>query len=54
MLNPDDVHKKLEALIEPVRTTEIVPIADALSRVTAATIKAPISLPPFDASAMDG
>lgn len=36
------------------RTVERVPIADALDRVLAADIVAPLSIPPWDCSAMDG
>ena len=33
---------------------ETVPVADALGRVLAEDVKSPISVPPFDSSAMDG
>ena len=40
--------------IAPVAETERVKLHDARGRVTAADIKAPVDLPPFDNSAVDG
>jgi molybdopterin molybdotransferase len=40
--------------IAPVTETERVPLRSARGRVTAADIKAPVDLPPFDNSAVDG
>lgn len=54
MLNVDDALGKLLASVRPVEGSEVVPVADALDRITVADIPAPIDLPPFDASAMDG
>ncbi|UVK49237.1 molybdopterin molybdotransferase MoeA (plasmid) [Mesorhizobium sp. AR07] len=45
---------KAVALAKPVRYRETVSLAGALGRVCAADIHSPISLPPFDNSAMDG
>jgi molybdopterin molybdotransferase len=43
-------------VLEAVRPlpAEAVPVADALGRVLAEDIRSPISVPPFDSSAMDG
>ena len=40
--------------VTPVAETERVPLRGAHGRVTAADIKAPVDLPPFDNSAVDG
>ena len=40
--------------ITPVAQTERVPLRSARGRVTAADLKAPVDLPPFDNSAVDG
>ena len=54
MLNPDEAYRKLIASIEPIDGSESVATAHALGRFAAADIIAPVDLPPFDASAMDG
>ena len=54
MLNPDLAFRKLAALVEPLAETEDVALADAVGRVAAADVPAPVDLPPFDSSAMDG
>ena len=54
MLNADDALAKLLASVRSVEGSEMVPVAEALDRVAAADIAAPVDLPPFDASAMDG
>ena len=54
MLDVDVAAARLGELIEPLRGTERVRVDTALGRVPAQDIIAPISLPPFDASAMDG
>ncbi|MDE0691257.1 MAG: molybdopterin molybdotransferase MoeA [Gammaproteobacteria bacterium] len=54
MLDVDVAAAKLGELIEPLRGTERVRVDAALGRVPAQDIIAPLSLPPFDASAMDG
>lgn len=41
-------------LARPVEQTEILPLAQAIGRVLAAPALAPMALPPFDNSAMDG
>ncbi|MGA0841321.1 MAG: molybdopterin molybdenumtransferase MoeA, partial [Pseudomonadales bacterium] len=40
--------------ISPTTGSETIAVADALHRVLAEDVRAPISLPPFPASAMDG
>jgi molybdopterin molybdotransferase len=40
--------------VAPVAETERVPLRSARGRVTAADLKAPVDLPPFDNSAVDG
>ena len=54
MLNVDAALGKLLAAVKPVEGSESVPVADALDRIVADDIAAPVDLPPFDASAMDG
>ena len=53
-LNVDEAIRRLQGLIRPVDETEEVGLDDALGRIVAETITAPVDLPPFDASAMDG
>lgn len=50
----DTAVAKAIALAKPVRYRETVSLVGALGRVCAADISSPISLPPFDNSAMDG
>lgn len=40
--------------LRPVQDTQTVALADAVGRIVAAEVVAPVSLPPFRASAMDG
>ena len=54
LLNVDVAIRRLHRLVRPVREREEIDIADARGRVVAETIVAPVDLPPFDASAMDG
>ena len=54
MLNVDAALGKLLASVKPVEGTEAVPVAKALDRIAADDIAAPVDLPPFPASAMDG
>lgn len=54
MLNVDVAIRKLQQLRPAPTETETIPLVDAAGRVVAKPIKAPIDLPPFDASAMDG
>lgn len=54
MLNVDVAFQKLVHLVRPVGETERVAIDGAIGRIAAESVQAPIDLPPFDASAMDG
>ena len=53
-LPADAVDEFLARLVEPVTQTERVGLFDALDRVLAADLIAPLSVPPHDNSAMDG
>ena len=53
-LNVDVVLRNLTAIARPVADCEEIGLECAVGRVTAADIAAPIDLPPFDNSAMDG
>ena len=54
VLNPEAAYRKLIAAITPIDGGETVDTARALGRFAAEDIVAPVDLPPFDASAMDG
>lgn len=54
LLPVDDAWRQAVALARPVQETEHVACSAAVGRVVAETVRAPIDLPPFDASAMDG
>ena len=54
MLNVDLAFQKLGDLARRVDETERVAIDEAIGRIAAEAVEAPIDLPPFDASAMDG
>ena len=54
MLNVDQAFRKLAELVRPVADTEETALIDALGRIAAKPVVAPVDLPPFDASAMDG
>lgn len=53
MLTLEEAQGRILAQIEP-GGVETVPLAAVASRISAATLHAPIDLPPFDNSAMDG
>ena len=53
MLELEEALPRILALM-PAARREIVPLADARGRVCFAPVTAPIALPPFDNSAMDG
>lgn len=53
-LDLDAAVRRMLADIRPLTGTDTVAVADALGRVTAHTVTAPVNLPPFAASAMDG
>jgi molybdopterin molybdotransferase len=54
LLPIDEVERILCERVMPVAETETVPLDAAYGRVLASDIAAPISLPPFDNSAVDG
>lgn len=54
MLNPDAARERIVAAMAPVGETEQAPLNEALNRIAAGRVSAPVDLPPFDASAMDG
>ena len=49
-----DMERMIAERVAPVTETETVPLAAARGRVLAADVVAPIDLPPFDNSAVDG
>ena len=54
MLSVEDAQKRLLSMIRTVDESELIPVSEALGRSPADSITAPIDLPPFDCSAMDG
>ncbi|MBZ0138597.1 MAG: molybdopterin molybdotransferase MoeA [Pseudorhodoplanes sp.] len=54
LLPVDDLEAMINERVDPVTDTEPVAVARALGRVVARDIPAPIDLPPFDNSAVDG
>ncbi len=54
LLRLDDMERLIGERITPVAETERVPLSGARGRVLAADVVAPVSLPPFDNSAVDG
>src|SRR5260370_6912723 len=54
LLPIDEVERILRERVMPVPEIETVPLDAAYGRVMASDITAPISLPPFDNSAVDG
>jgi molybdopterin molybdotransferase len=54
LLPLDDMERLIAERVTPVIETETVPLAAARGRVVAADVIAPIDLPPFDNSAVDG
>ena len=54
LLAIDDVERLIGERVTPVAETETVALKDARGRVLAADVVAPIDLPPFDNSAVDG
>jgi molybdopterin molybdotransferase len=54
LLRLDDMERLIDERIAPVRETERVPLHGARARVAAFDVKAPVDLPPFDNSAVDG
>jgi molybdopterin molybdotransferase len=54
LLAIEDVERLINERVTPVAEAETVALKDARSRVLAADVVAPIDLPPFDNSAVDG
>ena len=54
LLRLEEMKRLIGDRISPVRETEFVALHGACGRVTAADLKAPVNLPPFDNSAVDG
>ena len=54
LLSIDDVERLIVERVTPVAETEPVALKDARGRVLAGDVVAPIDLPPFDNSAVDG
>ncbi len=54
LLPLDDAERLIRERVTAVPETETVPLGEARDRVIAADVKAPVSLPPFDNSAVDG
>ena len=54
LLRLDDMERLIAERIAPVAETDRVPLAAARGRVLAADVVAPVDLPPFDNSAVDG
>jgi len=54
LLAIEDVERLINERVTPVAQTESVALRDARGRVLAADVVAPIDLPPFDNSAVDG
>jgi len=54
LLRLDEMERLLSERIAPVAETEHIPLHGARSRVVTTDVKAPIDLPPFDNSAVDG
>jgi molybdopterin molybdotransferase len=54
LMGIDDVERLLAERIVAVAETEAVPLGEARGRVLAEAVMAPIDLPPFDNSAVDG
>ncbi|MEZ9230293.1 molybdopterin molybdotransferase MoeA [Vibrio amylolyticus] len=50
----EDAMDKMLSRIKPIKTTQRLPLADALGYVLAEDVLSPIFVPPFDNSAMDG
>jgi len=54
LLAMEDVERRINERVTPVGETETVALKDARGRVLSADVIAPIDLPPFDNSAVDG
>lgn len=54
LLRVDELERIIGERVAPVDETETIPLSDARGRVLAREVIAPVSLPPFDNSAVDG
>lgn len=54
LLRLEDMERMIDERVSAVAETERVPLHGARGRVAAADVKAPVDLPPFDNSAVDG
>ncbi len=54
LLRLEEMERLIDERIAPVAETEHVPLHGARGRVVAGDVKAPVDLPPFDNSAVDG
>ena len=54
LLPVDEVERLIAARVAPVDGRETVSLRDALGRVLADEVVAPVNVPPFDNSAVDG
>jgi molybdopterin molybdotransferase len=54
LISLDDACRRATAYVTPLKASETLPVAKALGRFMAEQVCAPIALPPFDQSAMDG
>ena len=54
LLPLQDMERLIGERIVPVGDTEILPLRNARGRITATDVIAPVDLPPFDNSAVDG
>lgn len=54
LLRLDEMERLIAERVVPVAETERVPLHGARNRVVAADVRAPVDLPPFDNSAVDG
>lgn len=54
LLSVDAAQRRVAALAQGIAESETVSCAQAVGRVAARDVTAPVDLPPFDASAMDG
>jgi len=54
LLPVDELERIIRERVAPVQETETIPLGKARNRVLAADVIAPVALPPFDNSAVDG
>jgi molybdopterin molybdotransferase len=54
LMSVEDAARLMAEQVLPITGTEIIPLAQALGRIAAQDVISPISIPPFDNSAVDG